>query len=343
MKKIITSSDITVVIQGPLYRGAPSGDGIMLTIESIKSVLPNSPIIVSTWTNENTKNLPSTINIILSEPPAPLIDTTGNINNVENQLNSTLAGLKKVTTPYALKLRADHLLNGTQLFYEPECVNPKVEHAYFFKKISITTLFLRDPLKVPFLFHISDLVHFGTTQDMLRFWSSTLSPTDSIQQVGRHASVRLFGNFAGQHLFKETPEQTLTRLWLAREGVAVDLDFPCTTSLRLFSLWEKVLTHNFEVVNYQSSGVNYPARFSGAFLGKKTILTRQSFAAMQRNPGSKKRYARLLLSKYITCWFIPRYWLATANVILSRLMPRLASRIRGVLRARMGLTHPDRR
>lgn len=340
MKKLIASSDITVVIQGPLYRDGPSGDSIILAINSIKTILPNAQIIVSTWRHENISGLPETVSIIINELPTPISDTMVNINNVGNQLHSTLAGLKKSTTPYTLKMRADHTLTGTQLFHEPERVNPEAEHAYLFKKISVTNLFLRDPLKVPFLFHISDLIQFGTTQDMLRFWGSNHPSLESLTYT---ASMRLFGNFAGMHSFKETPEQTLTRLWLAREGVAVKLDFPCSTSLRQFSLWEKILAQNFELVNFESSGVSFPQRFSGAFLGKKTTLTEQSFAAMRCNPGSKRRYARVLLAKYIICWFLPRYWFATANVIMSRLAPRLAMRIRGFLRVRMGLAHPDRR
>lgn len=342
MYSSVSSRYISVILQGPLFRQSQSGDGAALAIESIKKYLPDAEIIVSTWRGEETDGLSGVSKFIISDLPDALVDSTGNINNFNRQLTSTLKGLNEATRTYVLKMRADHRLEGTQLFTRPSRVNKQTTHGLLSRKITVTNYFVRDPLKVPFLFHISDLIQFGTKADMVNLWTSSCPENASLLQNTEGDFPRIFGNFAGNSSFREAPEQTLMRLWLAREGLDVDLLFPCHTSFQLFGLWEKVLTANFSIIDFNASGVKYPQRFASAFLGSKTILTEKSFRAMQRNPGSKTRYANLLFAKYITCWFIPRYWLATGNVVISRLMPGTARAIRIFLRSRMGLTHPDR-
>lgn len=339
----VASEDITVVIQGPLFRNSNHGDGVASTVESVKKYLPHAEIIISTWTSEEVNGLVGINKFIVSDPPEAMVDSFGNVNNFGRQVLSTFRGIEEATRPYVLKIRADHKVEGDQLFLLPSRVNSNNTYAYFSRKIIITSFFVRDPLKIPFLFHISDLVQFGAKADMLRFWGSKIPSEESMRQKNVSRLPRLFGNFAGITSFRELPEQTLTRLWLEREGLDVYLDFPCTTDFRLFSIWEKVLTENFEILDFDASGIRYPDRFHAAFLGKKTVVTEQSFKEMQSNPGSMARYFRLLLAKYIICWFVPRYWIATANVIVTRFLPRVALAIRMWLRSKLGLTHPDRR
>lgn len=342
MQSQVTSENITVVIQGPLFRNSDFGDGAALTIGSIKKHLPHAEIIVSTWSSEEVSGLTGVNKFIISEAPEAMIDSSGNANNVGRQLISTLKGIECANRPYVLKIRADHQLDGKQLFLMPSLVNSSHTFGYLSRKITITSFFIRDHLKIPFLFHISDLVQFGTKADMFRFWNSKIPSKESLTQNTVRYLPRLFGNFAGITSFREAPEQTLTRLWLEREGLDIHLDFPCATSFRLFSTWEKALTENFNIVNFDAAGIQYPDRFHAAFLGKKTVVTEEALKVMQRSPGSMSRYAKLLFSKYVTCWFVSRYWIATANVIISKLMPRLARAIRVWLRAKFGLTHPDR-
>ncbi|TFF33874.1 WavE lipopolysaccharide synthesis family protein [Pseudomonas sp. RIT623] len=340
MSAKVPSKDISVVIQGPLSSAL---DGANATVQSIRKFLPYAEIIVSTWEGEDTSDLSSIDHLIVTKQPAPLVEPLGNVNNVARQMVSTLTGIQRSTRPFVLKMRADHILLNDNICIRPELTSKHETLAFLSRKIVVTSLFLRNHLKIPFLFHISDLVQFGTKEDMASFWGGDLPDVASLLQGNRSTRVRVFGNFSGNTSFRETPEQTLVRLWLAKEGMNISLSYPCDTSYELFSLWEKVLVENFQLLDYSSAGIVYPPRFLSAFLGPGTVLTAHEFQVMQRDPGSRRRYLKVLFSKYIKCWGMPRYWIATANVILSGLTPALAAKIRIWLRSKLGLTHPDRR
>lgn len=336
----VSSEEISVVVQGPLSSGLGGANAV---VQSIRDCLPHAEIIISTWDSEDTSDLLIVDHLIVTEQPAPLVELFGNANNVARQMISTLKGIQRSTRPYVLKIRADHILLNDNICIMPETTSQFGSLALLSRKIVVTNLFLRDHLKVPFLFHISDLIQFGTKDDMARFWGGNLPEINSLLQDNKISRIRVFGNFSGNTSFRETPEQTLVRLWLAREGLNISLSYPCYTSYELFALWEKVLVSNFQLLDYSDSGVVYPPRFFSAFLGPKTVLTTGAFQVMQREPGSRKRYLQVLFSKYIRCWGMPRYWVATANIILSGIAPALAVKIRVWLRSKLGLTHPDRR
>lgn len=337
MRIKVPSEEISVVVQGPLPGGAS------VVVQSIRKCLPYAEIILSTWDGEDTPDLSLIDHLVVTKQPAPLVEPLGNANNVARQMISTLKGIQRSTRPYVLKMRADHILLNDNICVWPEPTSEFGEFAFLSRKIVVTSLFLRNHLKVPFLFHISDLIQFGTKDDMARFWGSDLPEVESLLQGRKSTRIRLFGGFSGNTSFRETPEQTLVRLWLAREGVNISLSYPCCTSYELFALWERVLVANFQLLDYSGAGVVYPPRFLSAFLGPRTVLTAHDFHIMQRDPGSRKRYLKVLFSKYIRCWGMPRYWVAITNVILSGIAPALAVKIRIWLRSKLGLTHPDRR
>lgn len=338
---IVPSNKISVVIQGPLHR-ASSEYGVEITINSIKKWLPEAEIIVSTWVGEDTKGL-NCHQLIVSEPPEKLIDKNGNPNYLGHQILSTQFGLALSTRAYVLKMRADHSLLNNDFCIYPDKVVKSEPFAFFDKKIIVSSLFLRDPLKVPFLFHISDLIQFGKRSDVIAFWSLKAPTLEEILQKNPRGHVGLFGNYSSSTLFKQAPEQTIILSLLKANGINVNLPYPCATNYKWFFIWEHVLAKNFQVVDASKSNVVYPKRFHKAFLGESTVLNQVSFTKLVKTPGSRLRYFKLLLNKYIFAWGQPRYWIATSNILLSYVFPEFAQKIRIKLRNRLGLVHGDRK
>lgn len=248
-------------------------------------------------------------------------------------MTTTQAGLEKCHLPYTLKLRSDCILSDNKSFLAPLHPTTPSPYTFFKEKIRITNFFVRDPLKVPYLFHISDCVLFGRTDDMKKLWGDTLPTPESLFQEGR-GHLSLFGNEAGITRFREVPEQTICLRWLERMGYPVHLPHPCATLYEWFKLWENVLAANFEIVDADKSGIVFPPHFYDANKRHKTLLTEASFAAMRKTPGARRRYARLLFHKYVAVWFSPRYWAVTGWLFMRRLTPRLAAHIRKLVKKR---------
>lgn len=332
----ITSEKISVVLQGPLY-----GESIHTAIISIRKWLPEAEIILSTWGDEPQAEQAAVDILVCNKPLEPLLDHNGNKNFIASQILSTQKGLALATRPYVLKMRADHTLKGDEICLQAPPVSQN-QYTLLKERIVVSSWFVRDSLKVPFLFHLSDLIQFGRREDMIDLWNSSLPKFDELRQKRLRGHFGLFGNYSGTTIFREVPEQTLTLRWLERHGFKITLPYPCATKKNWFILWENILAANFHIIDANQTQVTYPERFNHAFLGTKTVLTSNSFEKLTQNPGSLKRYSVVLLQKYILAWFNLRYWMASGNVILSNLTPNLAKYIRSKLRKKMGLEHPHR-
>ena len=111
-------------------------------------------------------------------------------------------------------------------------------------------------------------------------------------------------------------------------GFPVHLPHPCATRYEWFKLWENILVANFEIVDAKDSGVIFPPHFYNADKRHQTLLTLDAFAEMKKAPGSKRRYLRLLLHKYLGVWLSPHYWAVTGWLFLRRLLPDIAEKIK---------------
>jgi hypothetical protein len=259
-------------------------------------------------------------------PFPALLDTNGKPNNVLLQILSTQNGLRQCKTPYVVKMRTDHALSDAR-FLAPLQKTAPSPYTFFKEKIRITNFFVRDPLKVPYLFHLSDVILFGRTEDMRLLWGADLPPADSLLQGGK-GYFSFFGNEAGITRFREVPEQTVTLRWLERMGFPVHLPHPCATRHSWFTLWENVLTANFEMVDASDCGVVFPSHFYHADKRHATLLTPAAFEEMRVAPGSWRRYARLLFHKYIGVWVSARYWCVTGWLCIRRIAPGTAEQIK---------------
>lgn len=303
----MTTNDITIIYQG----------------NSLPTTYINKKfnILFSTYNNYKTNN-----SIITSEMEKSFPDRNNTFNNILGQYKTTIAGLNKCKTRYVVKCRSDIAILCDNFLKQLPFTKP-TPYTFLERKIRITNFFVRDPLKIPYLFHISDCVLFGRTDDMKKLWGSTLPTPESLFQEGK-GHLSLFGNEAGITRFREVPEQTICLRWLERMGYPVHLPHPCATSYEWFKLWENVLAANFEIVDAETSGIRFPPHFYHADKRHKTLLTEANFKKMCKAPGTRRRYARLLFHKYIAVWFSPHYWAVTGWLFINRLAPALAECIR---------------
>ena len=172
---MIESSEISVVIQGAFNNTITPK-----TIDSVKRYLPKAEIILSTWEGTSVPEGLSVDKILLNKDPGCYSYNNGpktKKNNVNRQIVSTLSGLKTVKRKYTLKIRTDFILTGNNFlnyFDKYKEVNPKWQ--VFEKKLIACSFFTRIPEIYHKPFHLSDLIFFGLTKDILKLFDIPLMP-----------------------------------------------------------------------------------------------------------------------------------------------------------------------
>lgn len=331
---MFSSESVSVVIQGPLYRNQDGSALVCSAIESLRKLLPDAEIIVSTWDNESIADVDADI-ILQSEYPEPLVDINGNAIHVGAQIKSTLNGIRSATRPYVLKFRADLSLDNLSMMEAHSRAEVNRSVSVFDSPIIVTNLFTRNPARFPVLFHLSDIVQFGRRADMLDLWSSPEPMTSDIFLHGKSNKLGVLGNYLGYTGLRVVSEQYLMLSWLNRKGVSADLKNPSHMNYELLRLWERILLNDFTVIDWQDSGVKFPDRFFTFSYAERSCYRQkelQKIAEIIDTESYVIRYVHVLFHKYLLCWFDRRYWISVCAVILYRYSPWLAKRIKGIYR-----------
>lgn len=207
----VNFADIAVVVQGPVVGTArdPDSQHTRRCIEAVRARLPGAEVILSTWKGSEVGDLAADV-IIGSDDPNVATPGLSPRRNINRQIVSTRNGLLRATRPYAPKLRSDIVLEGRDWFshfrrYEHRRDGWKVKR----ERVLASTVFSRNPklrLKPQLVFHPSDFIYFGLTQDVLNLFDIPLfdgsagtgyTPEQYIwlSCVRKHAPVQLDGVF----------------------------------------------------------------------------------------------------------------------------------------------------
>jgi hypothetical protein len=184
---MVHSSDISVVIQGPSCdeKGVPFAS-LIRTISSIRDRLPEAEIILSTWQGGHLADHWKPHAVVLSEDPGGMRYRSDHPfeNNVNRQIRSTLAGLRRVTRPYSLKLRSDLILTGTGFLDGFERFPGRLSvRKLFQRRVATCSTFTVEPRHGNLaLFHPSDWAHFGLTQDLIFLWDVAEAEEESMMR-----------------------------------------------------------------------------------------------------------------------------------------------------------------
>jgi hypothetical protein len=198
--------DFTFVIQGIDYD---------ITIISLCFLFLNGKIIISTWNNYNFKDVEKYVHT----------NKICNSQNVYYQVYSTLEGLKKVKTKYAIKVRSDEIWldfsNYLKVMYENQ------------NKITVSNIFLRNSSS--YAYHISDHIIGGDINNLLKMF-------ENLKKILDEKIVLKVWNF------KNAPEQFLAISYLS--------------SIYGFDNFNKENSVHFLKLHFKSVDVNSFKKFS---------------------------------------------------------------------------------
>jgi len=248
---MIDTNQISVVVQGAIEETLTKD-----CIDSVRKYLPESEIILSTWERSKMSNIDqSKINkIIFSKDPGGVVYTSCGVNNnVGRQIISTKKGLENTSHEFTLKIRSDMVLNGKGFLKYFNIYNKHANGFKIFnKKILICNYYTNSHFIVPMLFHPSDWVSFGHTEDLIKLWDIPV-PSENNYYNYFEDKVRppncphpsLMGKYAPeQHIFVECVKKYLPDL--------KTIKYFYETDVQLVYNYENLIASNFVVLDYAS-------------------------------------------------------------------------------------------
>ncbi|WP_235375709.1 WavE lipopolysaccharide synthesis family protein [Pseudomonas aeruginosa] len=328
----IDSRQLTVILQGPLSEAGV--DIATRAFQSVQQYLPQAQIILSTTDSDARPQIEGAQWVEGSSAPH-FDDINGNINNVNKLITTMANGLALAEREYCLKLRTDHVLFSDVLL---TLMGTDLPAQLFGACIGVSNLFLRNPTKLPYLFHLTDTLQFGRTEDLRKLWSIGTLPADYVY-LKKGPRTNPIGTFQGYTSFRLLPEQAIFLRFAQKNGLALDLAHISHTTFRLFSAWEDLLLDNFDVHDWKNLGVLPPARFLSRPYAPESVMTERDVRRMRahRSCWSKAlRYAQLLLNKYVLCGFRRRWLVSAASLLLFSFAPEKAITARNLYRRLTG-------
>ena len=248
----INTEDISVVVQGSIDKvNTP------ICLKSIRKYLPGAEIILSTWEDSNVEGLDYDILVLNKDPGACLCDKAQKIyNNVNRQILSTKNGLKKATKKYAIKIRSDMKITGTNFLtyfkkFEKRCDECKILK----ERVIINNLYCANPYETSFLFHISDWIFFGLTDDILNIWDIPLETEDVALYFKIHNRPVL--DIIKTWLFQYIPEQYIWISFLKKNKIDFDFKYYTDINNKNLRLSELSFANNIVILNYEQFGIKF--------------------------------------------------------------------------------------
>ena len=182
---MVENKDLTFVIQGDRRRR------ICKCVAKIRKYFPNSHIIFSTWAGTDVSDIDCDEAVFSIDPGdsgdvyAPdNVENLSHKNNLNRQIVSSYAGLKKVRTLYAVKLRPDFIFhsNAIQKIYS-KCLRIKQERDPKWKMFENKIMMFcpANPHTTQLAYHVCDYFQIGHTKDLVEFWNIPLQRREDAQ------------------------------------------------------------------------------------------------------------------------------------------------------------------
>ena len=205
------SSEIGVVIQGAVYPQITAK-----SVASARRILPHAHIILSTWEGADTRGIEGCDEILYNTDPHHVgVEYPCNLNRM---IVSTLAGLRRLKTKYALNMRTDFTLessNFLRIFEE----NPRTDCGMkFLTRRVVCYGWTAEPGRY---YQMGDFYHFGLTRDVLDIWN-TPQMSDEEMFWFRNGHVPAEPSLLAWIPVRYHAEQYLWLNFLRRKGVNLD-------------------------------------------------------------------------------------------------------------------------
>ncbi len=212
------------------------------TLKSVRFVLPESVIILSTWESEPIDGLEYDILIQSKDPGALPFKSQNNTHN--RQIISSRSGLAIAKTKFAIRMRSDTLLLSDSFKkYWGKFAACDSKYKVFESYILTCTKFSRNPRTSGMLFHPSDIFHFGLHSDVLNLWNRDILTVNN----PRYSQEFLLA--FEQYLWKSCIEQK------------IDSNVnPFNLSIKNIILSECFFVNNFIPLSPEEIGIQLPKR-----------------------------------------------------------------------------------
>lgn len=256
MKKI-ESKNISVVIQGPIYRNVTEE-----CIKSIRHWLPDAEIILSTYYASGASDLDCDILVENNDPGAAIADFDINYsNNFNRQLITTQKGIEKSTQKYILKLRTDLVLHNTKfLDYYDKFQARNEKYSIFNCRVLCSAIYSKECWLArninsthPTPFHPSDFWFFGLAEDIKDYFLNTQPATE--QELGnwkyKYPNRIPYPNA----IFRYAPEQSFCYSWAKRKFPDISFEDLSDYHTATIELSNNILYNNFIFLGYYESGI----------------------------------------------------------------------------------------
>ncbi len=212
MGKTIKASDISVVVQGAIDK-----ENTPKCLASIRKHLPESEIILSTWEGSDIEGLNYDKIIFNKDPGGANCSRDGKgINNCNREIVSTFEGLKQAERPYTLKIRSDIIfLNNNILKIKFRNLKRNNKYKFLTDRLLVCSVYSRvygihniTGEKTPILFHPSDWLYFGLSQDLYALFDIPLTnePEFSLWFKDRPQNRNGYTDVHSYRLWKFAPE-----------------------------------------------------------------------------------------------------------------------------------------
>lgn len=247
--------DISVVVQGAVHP-----EWTPLVLKSVRKNLPGACLILSTWKGTDTSGLDYDV-LILNKDPGANICSDGSSFNLNRQIYSTIQGLKKVKTKYAIKIRSTCVINDNGFLKWFDKFNDYLpQYKIFKKRILIPSHYtvLGDgedqysDTATNYLYEISDWFFFGLTEDLINLFDIPLAPQKHtyalLNSMSNHELLLSKRNKPGaqyldqQYIFVQSLLKNKKEIYFKDW---TDISFDSLISSRLF------IINNFVVLDYK--------------------------------------------------------------------------------------------
>ncbi len=255
---MIRDDQITVVVQGDMRLNTVG------VLRQIRATAPGAHIVFSSFDGLVTATQHEALEELVDEwvwstdpgsLPATVCSPTAPRNNINRLLRSTSAGLERVRTPYALKLRSDAQVDVraiADLWWRESQADAAHERLLF------PSLYTRHPSGINgYLFHVSDWLAFGTIGQVRDYWCTpAFGEEDAVwfetraHRVGSTATARRFRA-------RLTQEQWIACDYARRRGYQVP-EFVNQRSAALLASYRAFLVRECVIADSQQIGLVVP-------------------------------------------------------------------------------------
>lgn len=259
----IPFKQISVVVQGAINKTITPK-----CLQAIRKQLPGAKIILSTWCASQTEGLDYDEVVLCPDPGGVLSeDVEGHpfYNNTNRLIFGTQEGLKKVTTPYTLKLRSDIILHDANfLAYWDQY--PARDSKYNIFEHRVLNYYLFTPQfgdyngqKFPTLFHPSDWMFFGLTEDIKLLFSVPLQPDPeySLWWQTHQKPAYQIDCWPGNN-WRYSPEQYLFYTTAKKKFPHLSFEHYLDVTREKEDFSRRVMVNNFVILDYRQWHISMP-------------------------------------------------------------------------------------